>query len=85
MKGFEERNLTPRQIVEELDKYIIGQENAEGVNTDFLVEITQEQVFAVSVKAESADQAIDLANYQKAKLEQAYPPEILTERTRVIR
>ncbi len=28
MKGFEERNLTPRQIVEELDKYIIGQENA---------------------------------------------------------
>ena len=28
MKGFEERNLTPRQIVEELDKYIIGQKNA---------------------------------------------------------
>ena len=28
MKGFEERNLTPRQIVEELDKYIIGQEDA---------------------------------------------------------
>lgn len=28
MKGFEERNLTPRQIVGELDKYIIGQENA---------------------------------------------------------
>ena len=28
MKGFEERNLTPRQIVEELDKYIIGQDNA---------------------------------------------------------
>lgn len=28
MKGFEERNLTPRQIVEELDKYIIGQESA---------------------------------------------------------
>lgn len=28
MEGFEERNLTPRQIVEELDKYIIGQENA---------------------------------------------------------
>jgi ATP-dependent protease Clp ATPase subunit len=28
MKGLEERNLTPRQIVEELDKYIIGQENA---------------------------------------------------------
>lgn len=28
MKDFEERNLTPRQIVEELDKYIIGQDNA---------------------------------------------------------
>ena len=28
MKGFDERNLTPRQIVVELDKYIIGQENA---------------------------------------------------------
>jgi ATP-dependent HslUV protease ATP-binding subunit HslU len=28
MKGFEERNLTPRQIVKELDKYIIGQESA---------------------------------------------------------
>lgn len=28
MKGFEERNLTPRQIVGELDKYIIGQEGA---------------------------------------------------------
>lgn len=28
MKGFEERNLTPRQIVGELDKYIIGQDNA---------------------------------------------------------
>ena len=28
MKGLEERNLTPRQIVEELDKYIIGQEDA---------------------------------------------------------
>lgn len=28
MKGFEERNLTPRQIVKELDKYIIGQDSA---------------------------------------------------------
>ncbi len=28
MKEFEERNLTPRQIVSELDKYIIGQDNA---------------------------------------------------------
>lgn len=28
MKGFEERNLTPRQIVGELDKYIIGQDDA---------------------------------------------------------
>lgn len=28
MKEFEERNLTPRQIVQELDKYIIGQDNA---------------------------------------------------------
>ncbi len=28
MKEFEERNLTPRQIVEELDKYIIGQNDA---------------------------------------------------------
>ena len=28
MKGIEERNLTPRQIVAELDKYIIGQDNA---------------------------------------------------------
>ena len=28
MNGFEERNLTPRQIVKELDKYIIGQDDA---------------------------------------------------------
>lgn len=28
MKEFEERNLTPKQIVQELDKYIIGQDNA---------------------------------------------------------
>jgi len=28
MKGFEERDLTPRQIVKELDKYIIGQDDA---------------------------------------------------------
>jgi len=28
MKEFEERNLTPREIVKELDKYIIGQDNA---------------------------------------------------------
>ena len=28
MKSFEERNLTPRQIVGELDKYIIGQDDA---------------------------------------------------------
>ena len=28
MKVIEERNLTPRQIVEELDKYIIGQADA---------------------------------------------------------
>jgi hypothetical protein len=51
---------------------------------EYLVEVVLEQIMMVIVKAESSEQAIDLANNQQATPEQQLPPEILTERTRII-
>jgi hypothetical protein len=50
----------------------------------YSVEITQQQKFAVSVKAESEQEAIELANSQYGKCECEYPPEILVEKTRIV-
>ena len=50
----------------------------------YLVEITQQQKFAVSVEAESEQQAIELANCQYGRCECEFPPEILTEQTRIV-
>ena len=52
--------------------------------SQFLVEITQQQKFAVSVEAESEQQAIDLVNCQYGQCECEFPPEILTEQTRIV-
>ena len=53
-------------------------------DTDYLVEITQEQKFTVSVDADCPAQAIELANDSKGECECAFPPEILVRKTRVI-
>ena len=50
----------------------------------YLLEITLEQKFTVSVEAESEQQAIELVNSQYGRRECEFPPEILTERTRII-
>jgi hypothetical protein len=52
--------------------------------SQFLVEITQQQKFAVSVEAESEQEAIELANCQYGRCECEFPPEILTEQTRIV-
>ena len=54
------------------------------INSIYLVEVTQAQIFTVSVEAESEQQAIELANAQCGKCECEYPPEIQVEKTRVI-
>jgi hypothetical protein len=53
-------------------------------DTNYLVEITQEQKFTVNVDAESAEEAIELANSQQGYCECEFPPEILIGKTRVI-
>ena len=53
-------------------------------DTDYLVEITQEQKFTVSIDADSSAQAIELANDSQGECECAFPPEILISKTRVI-
>ena len=51
----------------------------------YLVEITQQQTFTVSVEAESEQQAIELVNSQYGLIEHEFPPEILIKRTRSVR
>ena len=51
-------------------------------DTDYLVEITQEQKFTASVDADRPAQAIELANDSQGEC--AFPPEILVRKTRVI-
>ena len=53
--------------------------------SQFLVEITQQQKFAVSVEAESEQEAIELANSQYGNCECEFPPEILVEKTCVVK
>ena len=52
--------------------------------TPYLVEVTQEQKFTVSVEAEDVHHAIELANSQQGKCECELPPELLIKRTRII-
>ena len=54
------------------------------ISSAYLLEITQQQKFAVSVEAESEQQAIELANCQYGRCECEFPPEILTEQTRIV-
>ncbi len=51
----------------------------------YLLEITQEQKFTVSVEAENAQQAIELANRQQGYCECEFPPELLVKKTRIIK
>ncbi len=51
----------------------------------FLIEITQEQKFTVSVEAENVQQAIELANSQQGHCECEFPPELLVKKTRIIK
>jgi hypothetical protein len=53
--------------------------------SQFSVEITQQQKFTVSLEAESEQEAIDLANAQYGSCECEYPPEILVEKTRIVK
>ena len=54
-------------------------------NPQYLLEITQEQKFTVSVEAETVQQAIELVNCQKGHYECEFPPELLVKKTRIIK
>ncbi len=54
-------------------------------NPQYLLEITQEQKFTVSVEAENVQQAIELVNCQQGQCECEFPPELLVKRTRIIK
>ena len=54
-------------------------------DTGYLVEITQEQKFTFTVDAENPEQAIELANQFCGECECEFPPEILINKTRIIR
>ena len=54
-------------------------------NPTFLLEITQEQKFTVSVEAENELQAIELVNCEKGHCECEFPPELLVKKTRIIK
>ena len=51
---------------------------------EYLVEITLQQKFTLSVQAENPQHAIELANSQYSNRECELPPEILVEKTRVV-
>ena len=54
-------------------------------NPQYLLEITQEQKFTVSVQAENAQQTIELANCQQFHYESEFPPELLVKKLVLLR
>ncbi len=51
----------------------------------YLVEVIQSQVIIVSVNAENSEQAIDKVNQQDGEVTERYAPEIITNKTKIIR
>jgi len=51
----------------------------------YLIEITQQQNIIVSIKAESEDDALALVHNQRGEAFTPLPPELLPEKSRVIR
>ena len=55
------------------------------LSIQYLLEITREQKFTVSIEAENVQQAIELVNCQQGHYECEFPPELLVKKTRIIK
>lgn len=54
------------------------------MKNNYLIEVTQSQKICVSINADTCEQAIDKVNNQQGEVEEMYPLEIDTYKTKLL-